>query len=83
MESQINFATVSLLQKHRIMSKLVRMSSDNDIEVSYDEVPEHKDFQFKIKENEKEKELAYTLKMGKKLPYNFSYDGMNMDIRIT
>ena len=58
------------------MSKLVRMSSDQDIEISFEEVPQAKDFQFKINDPEGVKELLYTLKKGKILPYQFSYDGI-------
>ena len=58
------------------MSKLVRMSSDLDIDISYDEVPDAKDYQFKINGSDGAKELEYTLKKGKRLPYNFSFDGI-------
>ena len=60
----------------RMNSGLVRMSSCQSLDFSFDEVPEAEDFKFRINEPDGNlKEYVYTLKKGKSLPYNVGFEG--------
>ena len=60
----------------RMDSGLVRMSSCQSLDSSFDEVPGAEDFQFRINDPEgNAKEYAFTLKQGKTLPYHVKFEG--------
>ena len=56
---------------------LVRMSSCQSLDYSFDEVPDAEDFKFRILDPEGNvKEYAFTLKKGKSLPYHVNFEGI-------